>query len=46
MLTSTNLTYNCRVIEGIEYSDSRRRAHDKNIILRFIYLFIRLFVCF
>lgn len=34
MLNAANLTYNCRVIEGIEYSDSRRRAHDKNIILR------------
>lgn len=35
MLTATTLNYYCRVIEGIEYSDCRRRAHEKNIMIRF-----------
>jgi hypothetical protein len=35
MLTATTLTYSCRVVESLEFSDSRRRANDANIAIRY-----------
>lgn len=34
MLAATTLSYACRVVESLEFNDSRRRAHEGNLLIR------------